>query len=253
MKTAKIKLQYKLREKFMISFVKKFKDILNVELQLVIVIIIAIYTLAFRVAYIGGFFAALTSLLPILLIVCSSVLLVFFKKPLAGHAVLLLGLFIDGLTNFIGALFNLSFGPFVYAPGFTPQLFVNLIIFIYLTLIVISYLMAGGVSTNPLKGKTFMLGVLLFVFVWLLQGFYIAVTALALPLIALFIGLEFPALILMLAIVIDEPFIFINDAINLSLGSSDLTYYFYMIGAVFFIYLLGVEVYKAIRSKNYKS
>ncbi len=236
----------------MLSFVKNFKTLVPEVVQLVLVIVIAVYTLAFKVAYAGGFFNIITILLPLILITGSAVWLVLYKKNLAGHAILLLGLYINGLTIFINALFRLQFSPFSYNPGFTPQMFVDLVIFAYLALIVTSYVLEGGITTKPLKGKTFVAGVLLFLFVWIFQNFYTAISLLALPLIALWIGLEFPALLLMLSVVIDEPFRFINDAINKTLGWRNLTYYLYIIGAIFFIYLFSVSIYKQIKEKSYQ-
>lgn len=237
----------------MIDFIKKFKTMVPEVVQLVLVGVIAVYTLAFRVSYSTPVFNVLANFLPVSLIVCSAVLLVVFKKSLAGHAILLLGLYINGLTIFINALFSLSFSPFSYTPGFTPEIFINLIIFIYLALIVVSYLISGGISTKPLKGQSLMLGALLFAFAWIFQGFYSAVIMLALPLIALLIGLEFPALILMLSVVIEEPFSFINNAINNSLGWRSISYYVYLLGSLFFIYLFSIGIYKAIKNKSYQS
>ena len=237
----------------MLSFVRKFKTLVPDVVQLVLVIVIAVYALAFRVNYTGGFFNIISVLLPLLLITGSAVLLVIYKKYLAGHAILLLGLFINGLTAFINAAFALQFSPFSYNPGFTPQIFVNLVIFAYLAVMVVSYVLAGGITTKPLKGKTFLAGVLLFLFVWVFNGFYSAVIVLALPLISLLIGLEFPALLLMLSVVIEEPFNFINDAIIKYLGVRVLPYDSYIISACFFSYLFSVRIYKGVKEKAYQS
>ncbi len=237
----------------MISFLRKFKDMVPETVQLVLLGVIVIYTIAFKVSYNVAFFNAIASLLSILLIVGASALLVFYKKPLAGYVVLLMALYFNGLTDFINALFSLQFSPFAYTPGFTPQLFINLIVFVYLFLLVLSYLFEGQYKARKVDSKTMIIGGMLFAFIWLIQGFYSAVILLLLPAIIALFGLLFPAMLLMLEVVIGEPFTFITNAINKSLGWRDLPYYFYLIGSLFFIYLLSVNIYKSIKEKTYNT
>ncbi len=234
----------------MVAWIKSFRLMVSEPLQLVLAGVIAIYTLAFRINYTAGLFPIIGNLITILLLLAAVGLLIYYKKSLAAHAILLLGMYIGGLTAFINVLFSLSFNPLRYAPAFTPELFVNLIIFLYLLLMVVSYMLAGNIKLNPLKGKVLMYACLLFVFIWIFNGFYSAFTTLVLTLVALFIGTEFSALVLILSAIIVEPFFFINTAINGFLGTRPLNYYLYVIGLLGFIVIFILELYKRMQNKS---
>lgn len=236
----------------MMSFIRSFKNRIPYAMQMVVVILIGLYTLLFGVSYSKRIFDVIQALLPVLLIVVSSILLSTYHKQLAGHGVLLLGIYMNGLTALFNELFSIQFNPFNYSPQITMTMIIHALIFLYLFFMILSYILNGRIKASPLKGKTVIIGIWLFIFVWVLFGFSQAISVLILPLIALLFGLKFPALLLMLHAVIAEPFRFIDLALNQGLRTWQAIDYIYLIGCVFFIVIISIHIRNVIRLKTYQ-
>lgn len=233
------------------TLIKEFKNRIPHGLQVLLVILISAYTLVFGVSYHGPIFDVIRGLLPVLLIVASAILLTVYRKSLAGHAVLLLGIYVNALTAFANELFDIHFNPFEYSPHFTLTMIIHALIFLYLFLIVLSHFLKGHVKTAPLTGKTVRIGVCLLLFVWVFYGFSSAISLLILPLIGLIFGLKLPALLLMLSVVIDEPFRLIDHAVNGTLNTWSTFDILYVAIAIMFVVVIIIQMGKVGRSKTY--
>lgn len=234
----------------MLDLVKKFKTFVPEAVQIVLICVIGVYALAFGINYNVSFFSVLIALLPVLLVVGSAVLLSLFKKQLAAHVTLLFGLFINALFVFVRALFSLNFSPLSYTPGFTAKMFVDLIVFVYLALIVVSYIIAEGLPKASFKNNVFYVTLLAFAFLWIFNGFNAALFSVLLTLSVLWFGLKFPAVLLLLRLFIAQPFVFINNAINGTLGFYDFGDYIYLLGALGLITICSMLIYQMITTKK---
>lgn len=237
----------------MVTFVKKFKDTVPSVVQMVLIGVIGLYALAFNnVNYSLTFLGVIASLLPVLLTVVSAMLLSVFNKQLPAHVVLLFGLFINSLFIFIRALFSLNFSPFSYTPGFTVEMFVNLLIFAYLLFMVISYVMNESLPKIEVKSSLFYVILIVFGFLWIFRGFNTALFSVLIPLVVLWLGTEFSSLLLLLGIVISQPFLFINQIVQSTLSWNDFGDYIFLIGSLVLIALLGKMIYTSIVNKQYQ-
>lgn len=198
----------------MFAMIKKFSSMINQQIQMVILAVLSMIGLYVYVAGANGFLPVIIALLPILLILTAVWLLFLDKKILESYIIIFMLIFANGLTNFLGWIFSYHFFFEDFQVAFSINTLLLLVGCLYLGLMIVSYLMNGGLSVS-IKKIDFMLLFLLFALYLyldagivnlLLNGFYLF--------LAINASNKFAAFALMLRLVIATPLIIIQRFID---------------------------------------
>lgn len=220
------------------SFIKRFKDLFPQPVALIVVVIIALFMVIN--SYPGGnVWFILQSMLPVILVALAAVGLQYYHKTVAAHGVLLFYAFLGGLTNFINMIlsFNFQTMSFTWPAGSVIETIVGLIIFLYLVLIILSYMMTGDLGAKYSSSPVWMSILIAFAFFLLRNGFNTALLKVVPAMIALLYAMPFFSVLLLLAGLIDIPFNIINFISIGIIGSRPLSYFIFALIGFYLIYL----------------
>jgi hypothetical protein len=152
------------------KFLRKFKFALNSTLQLIVLTIIMVLvayqelSFTFSLENVIAWFA-------LILMYIGVVYLVLNKAFFASYIIIFILYFSSAFTNFFSSFINITFDPFTFTISSDVMLYVSLLIFVYLGLMIVSYLINGGLKSRGMKGKVATLTLLFFGFYWLFIGF----------------------------------------------------------------------------------
>lgn len=152
------------------QFIKKFKSMITPTIQLiiltVILVLVAIDTLSFTFGL-----EAIIDWIALVLMFIGVVFLVLNQKLFASYVIVFILYFTNAFSNFFNNFIKITFSPFTFTISSDIMLYLSLIIFVYLVLMIASYIVNGGLKSRPVKGKVATLTLVFFAFLWLFLGF----------------------------------------------------------------------------------
>jgi uncharacterized membrane protein YuzA (DUF378 family) len=232
----------------MLAFVKNFKTLIPKSFVTILLAVLSVFAVFIRLANAITFMDYLINFLPIALIVFAVLLLDFKGHTLEAHIILLIMVFGDALGTFFRAIFSYNFGLKDWTATFDWQLFVGLIICVYLMLYVASYILTKDYKVSTLKSSLTFPLLLLVAYLYLRYGFTTAIISAIPILIALMSGVHLAALALMLCQVIQTPFAIIDLILATNgLKFTSITYWLVSLAALYLIYLFVVYGLKLIK------
>ncbi|MDO9629425.1 MAG: hypothetical protein Q7I99_05940 [Acholeplasmataceae bacterium] len=218
------------------NFIKNFKNVLSQSVTTLILVLIAVYILFTSLGNTSNIWLFLAGLVPLLLVLFAVLGLQLGKKSMAAHLILLITLFLGAGRAFLLVLTSFDFSSFSFNETFSLELIINVIIFVYLVLIVLSGLLTnefkGGLGSSPVV----MAAIIAFIFFFFRDGFSEAVLKIFPPVVALMFGSPFFAIVLLLAGVADVPFRFLNVLFNGDLFASPISYFLFTAFAFYLIF-----------------
>ena len=218
------------------SFIKNFKDLVPNTIRLIIITLISLLFAFF--AYPGGsFWLILQVMAPALLIVFAVIGLEYKGKTFAAHSIILFAGFLNGATAFINLITSFDFQSMSFTGG-TPffEALISFIIFAYLVLTLLSHVLSGNIGAKYEKSPVWTAALIAFLFFLLRSGFNTALMKLIPPIIAMVFGAPFFAVVLLLAGVIDIPFMVINFIAIGIIGSRPISFFLFAAFGLYLIY-----------------
>jgi hypothetical protein len=226
--------------------IKKFKNLFSGLIRLVIVVIISML-IVFE-GFSGGqnIWIQLATLAPVLLIALAAIGLELKKMSLASHLVLLITSFLGAARQFFLVVTSFNFSTFSFDMTFSLMLILNLIIFIYLVLMILSLYVSKEGKFKLVASDVLTASMIAFVFFFFRDGFSGAVIKILPPLVALGFGSKLFALVLLLAGVIDVPFVFLGILFNGTLFEQPLSFFIFTAIAIYLILgaIKGITKYR---------
>ena len=123
----------------MISFLKRFKNIVREEFQIIILGVIGIYALIVALDGQSAILSFFEALLPISLILFATLIMVLKSKYIAAHLILLVVLFANGLRSLLRALLSYHFFFENFQITITIHHILSAIVCAYLLMMIVSY------------------------------------------------------------------------------------------------------------------
>lgn len=229
------------------SFIKNFKDSIPSTIRF---IIITLMSLVFAMyAYPGGnFWFIMQVMAPVALIVFAVIRLEYKGKTFAAHSILLTVGFLNAATTFFNLITSFDFQSMSFSRT-TPffEALIAFVIFIYLVLMLLSHVLTGNIGAKYKKSPVWTAALIAFLFFLLRSGFNTALMKLIPPIIALVFGAPFYAVVLLLAGVIDIPFMVINFIYIGIIGSRPISFFLF---AAFGFYLIYGAITTLIKMKK---
>lgn len=218
------------------SFIKNFKDLLPSTIRLIIITLISLVFAMY--AYPGGsFWLILQVMAPVALIVFAVIGLEYKGKTFASHSIILVAGFLNAATAFINLITSFDFQSMSFT-GTTPifEAIIAFLIFIYLVLTLLSHMLTGNIGAKYEKSPVWTAALIAFLFFLFRSGFNVALMKLIPPIIALVFGAPFFAVVLLLAGVIDIPFMVINFIDIGIIGSRPISFFLFAAFGLYLIY-----------------
>ena len=218
------------------SFIKNFKDLVPSTIRLIVITILSLLFAIF--SYPGGnFWLIMQVMAPVALIVFAVIGLEYKGKSFAAHSILLIAGYLNAATAFINLITSFDFQSMSFAVG-TPfiKALIAFIIFVYLVLMLLSHMLTGNIGAKYEKSPIWMSALIAFLFFLLRSGFNVALMKLIPPIIALVFGAPFFAVVLLLAGVIDIPFMIINFIVIGNIGSRPISFFLFAAFGLYLIY-----------------
>lgn len=214
--------------------IKNLKNLISGFVRLLIIVLISGLIVG---THLGGqnIWLQLAFLAPILLVAISAIGLELKKLSLASHLVLLITSFLSAGRQFVLAVTSFNFSTFSFDMTFSLELIINLIIFVYLALMILSFILSKEGKFNLASSDVLTAAMIAFVFFFFRDGFSGAVLKILPPLIALGFGSKLFAVVLLLAGVIDVPFRFLDILFNGNLLDQPLSYFLFTAIAIYLI------------------
>jgi len=235
----------------MLAFVKNFKTLIPKSFVTILLAVLSVFAVFIRLANAITFMDYLINFLPIALIIFAVLLLDFKGHTLAAHIILLIMVFADALGTFFRSIFSYNFGMKDFTATFNWQLFVGLIICVYLMLYVASYILTRDYKVESIKSSLTFPLLLLVAYLYLGYGFTTAIISTIPILIALMSGVHLAALALMLCQVIQTPFVIIDLIFTTNgLKFTSITYWLVSLAALYLIYLFVMYGLKLLKKKE---
>lgn len=218
--------------------IKKFNKVIPHFLQVVILVVLVVYYLYNNLNLNDEIFDMLRRFLPALFTMGAVLYLLSKKKMFASHIVLFLIAYLRPGTNALSDVLSFDFSNMQMNVTINLQTIIYLLIFIYLILIILSYLLNNQVaSSSKHKGKTIILVFLSLILVYLANGINVGLLLLITPFISIAFGTQIASLLLILAVLIDIPFQLIIHIMENSLFDQTLGFYvFSIIGLILIFY-----------------
>jgi len=218
------------------KFIRGFKNLFSDSLKTLLIVAIAVFVLINAIGNIGDLALFLASFVPLVLILISAVGLQLKGKILAAHLVLILTVFLGAGRTFIYAITSFDFDSFSFTANFSIEMIIAFIIFIYLFLVVTSYLLVGNTGAHLGKSPVLISATIAFVYFFFRDGFSVAVLKILPPLVALMFGGDIFAIILLLAGVADVPFLLINHILIGTILQQPISYFLFTAFGLYLIY-----------------
>lgn len=217
------------------SFIKGFKDVVPSMIQTIIIVLLAGLTVGYALNNNGTIWQTLAALLPVLLIAIAVIGLELKGLHVAAYLVLLMTSFLGAGRDFMLTITSFDLSSFSFNRAFSLELVINLIVFVYLVLMLISYGFSKS-SVFKLEGSDVLLSAIIaFTFFFFRDGFSTAVLKILPAIIALGFGSKLFAIVLLLAGVVDVPFNLLHIIFNGDLFAQP---FYYFIFTAFAIYLI---------------
>ncbi|MFA7106831.1 MAG: hypothetical protein WC154_05970 [Candidatus Izemoplasmatales bacterium] len=213
--------------------IKKMSRKIPNFVQLFVLLLLTFYYLWQHLNLRAPIFDMLRELLPALLIVIAVVVLVARKKLFAGHTVLFITAYMNPGKAAIMTLLGFNFQTMEFNNEIVLSTVIYAVIFIYMILMILSYLLNDSLSNSNHKGKVVALILASLIFINFANNigisFFFALALFA----SLAFGAQVSSLLIVLAILIDLPFQIIDYIMNSSLLDQSLGYFiFSFIGLV---------------------
>lgn len=218
------------------SFIKNFKDLVPPTIRLIVITLISLL-FAFYSYPGGNFWLIMQVMAPVALIVFAVIGLEYKGKSFAAHSILLIAGFLNAAYTFINLITSFDFQSMSFAVG-TPfiKALIAFIIFVYLVLMLLSHMLTENIDAKYEKSPIWMSALIAFLFFLLRSGFNVALMKLIPPIIALVFGAPFFAVVLLLAGVIDIPFMIINSIVIGNIGSRPISFFLFAAFGLYLIY-----------------
>lgn len=220
---------------FTMGFIKGFKDLVPGMIQTIIIVLLAGLTVGYALNNNGTIWQTLALVLPVLFVAIAVIGLELKGLHLAAYLVLLITSFLGAGREFVLTITSFDLSSFSFNRTFSLELIINLIVFVYLALMIISYGLSKS-SVFKLEGSDVLLTALIaFLFFFFRDGFSTAVLKILPTIVALGFGSKLFAIVLLLAGVIDVPFNLLHIIFNGDLFAQP---FYYFIFTAFAIYLI---------------
>ncbi len=196
------------------NFIRNFKKTVNDSLQLIVLGLIFLYVLLRNLSFTGPIVFSVINTISLLLVLSSLVFLLLEKKLFASHILLLVLFFANAFQAFNVSIFSLRFSPFGFATPLTLSVFINFIIFIYLALMIASYLLSGGLKAQKLGGNVFLLVLVFLIFLYAFNGFTSLMIYMVILGVILLFGTRLSTLLIITSSALSSTYVYINNVIN---------------------------------------
>ncbi len=217
------------------NFVKGFKNVIPSMIQTIIIVLLAGLTVGYAIDSNGSIWQTLAILLPVLLVAVAVIGLELKGMRLASYLVLLITSFLGAGRLFILTITSFDFSTFSFNMSFTVELILNVIIFLYLALMIISYGLSEKQTFKLESSDVFISALIAFLFFFFRDGFSTAVLKILPAIIALGFGSKLFAIVLLLAGIIDVPFNLLHIIFNGDLFQQPLYYFIFTAFAIYLI------------------
>jgi len=218
------------------KFIRGFKSMFSDVIYTILLVAIAVFSLINALGNTSDLMPFLAMFVPLLLILISAVGLQLKGKTLAAHLVLLLTVFLEAGKTFIYAITSFSFESMSFTANFSVEMLIAFIIFVYLFLVVASYLLVGNTGAHLGKSQVLISATIAFVFFFFRDGFSVAVLKILPPLVALMFGSDFFTIVLLLAGVADVPFKLLDHIFLETILEQPVSYFLFTAFALYLIY-----------------
>jgi hypothetical protein len=174
---------------------------------------------------------------PVALVVFAVIALEYKGKSFAAHSILLIVGYLNAATAFINLITSFDFQSMSFT-AVTPffEALIAFIIFVYLVLTLLSHFLTGNIGAKYEKSPVWTAALIAFLFFLFRSGFNTALMKLIPPIIALVFGAPFYAVVLLLAGVIDIPFMVINFIAIGIIGSRPISFFLFAAFGLYLIY-----------------
>lgn len=214
--------------------IKNLKNVIKGPVALVILVLLSAYAL-FETYSDVRLLQLTANLLPLILVVIAVIGFALKGKMLPAHLILLFAVFRESGSAFINAISSFDFDTMAFRVDVTLTMVLQFIVFVYLVLFILSYILDGKFKGSFGKSPVLISALIAFLFFYFRSGFSVAVLKLVPPMIALFFGSEFFAILLLLAGVVEVPFIFLDHIFEATLLQQTLSYFIFTAFAFYLI------------------
>lgn len=218
------------------KFIRGFKNLFSDSLKTVLIVAIVVFTLVNAFGNIGDLMPFLASFVPLVLILISAVGLQLKGKILAAHLILILTVFLGAGRTFIYAITSFDFETLSFTANFSVEMILAFVIFVYLFLVVTSYLLVGKTGAHLGKSPVLISATIAFIYFFFRDGFSVAVLKILPPLVALMFGSDFFAILLLLAGVADVPFLLLDHIFIGTILQQPVSYFLFTAFGLYLIY-----------------
>ncbi|MFA7075721.1 MAG: hypothetical protein WC152_03520 [Candidatus Izemoplasmatales bacterium] len=225
--------------------IKKMSRKIPNFVQLFILFMLAFYYLYQHVSFNKSIFDMLRELLPVLLVVIAVIVLGSKKKMFVSHTILFIAAYLSPGKNAIMTLLGFNFQTMQFNNSIVLSTIIFAAIFIYMILMIISYLLNDNLSNSNHRGKVVALILISLIFVNLIDninvGFYFAIALFA----SVAFGTQVSSLLIVLAILIDLPFQITEYIIDKSLFEHSLGYFIFALTGLVLIFINFKYLFKS--------
>lgn len=229
--------------------IKNFKNVLPKMVTTVVVVLISGLTVGYALGSGSNIWLQLAVLVPVVLVALAAIGLELKGKSLAAHIVLLLTAFLGAGRAFILWATSFNFSTFSFEISLSATMILNVIIFVYLALVILSYMLSNDAKIKLESSDVLTAAMIAFLFFFFRDGFSEAVLKIAPPMVALLFGSKLFTIVLLLAGVADVPFRFLNELFNGNILDQPISYYVF---TAFAFYLIFGAVKGILAHKNEK-
>ena len=205
--------------------IKKFNRIIPNFLQVIILVVLAVYYLYQRLNLDLSIFNMLRIFLPALFSMGAVLYLLSRKKLFASHLILFIIAYLYPGAKALNDVLSFNFDSMQMSVTIHLSTIVYLLIFLYFIFILISYLLNNSMSGSTHQGKVIIIVFASLILFYLAGGFSIGLLMMLVPIISLAFGTQIASLLLVLAILIDIPFQVVEWIMNHRLFDQTLGYY----------------------------
>lgn len=204
--------------------------------RLIIFVILVGYIVFTRFNDYGTILPTLEVIVPFAIIIIGVLYLQIKQKEFAAHFALFVGFFLSVGTSFINSLLSLRFKPFGFVIPLDGESFIQIIAFLYLVLMLISFYFTEKPKAQVTRKDLLLTSIIAGTFFYLRGGIYLTIAKLLLPVISLLFGLPLATILFLVAGVADVPFDFIDKVLNSNLLAIPVSYYLFSLFAFYLIY-----------------
>ncbi|MBN2300541.1 MAG: hypothetical protein JXC31_05075 [Acholeplasmataceae bacterium] len=236
----------------MINSIKKFRDQFDDSMMKVIVVFVSLIAIFYTVSTGSTIWNLFKTLFPVLLVALAAIGLQYKGKSLAAHLVLIMTYYLGAARTMLNALTSFNFASMSFGSGFSIEMIVGFIIFVYLLIYILSFVFNNDTKSEFKKSAVVTSAIIAFTYFFLRSGFNVAVLKLIPPIIALYFGMDLFAIILLLAGVADVPFELLNRIFTQTstLSSQPISYYIFTAFGLYLAYGATTGIIKAFRKSK---